>query len=613
MKLSYRTHDDSPSLRKAKVYFIAHPDDYDRYLSLISDEVLNHFNCAFFYDEEPLAPYDPEGLSSVLSDMNLIIIPVTSRFLHSGNRALDVEFRFAVENHIPVLPLLEERNIAEEFDRICGNLHTLSRYNDDDTTMPYAEKLAGFLRTNLIGDELADKIRAAFDTYVFLSYRKKDRREAQELMRLIHKNPVCRDIAIWYDEYLVPGEDFNTGIEDALMKSSMFLLAVTPHLLETGNYVMTEEFPRASANNKLIIPAELVQTDRKPLEELYPGIPPYAGKDRISEEIARVLRTIAFTGKNNSPDHNYFIGLAYLNGIDVEINRELAVQLITGAAESELPEAISKLTEMYSNGIGVRRDVKTAIDWQEKLVSLYRREYMNNDADNDSAKKLFYPLLVLGDYCLEANDLPRARAAFEEMRIIAEKLDINAYHYEIPDSLDKLGDVSRAEGSLKKAREYYKEALAIREAKQAERGGRLGLFYIAISYRNIGDISLKDHDLQEAFTYYRKACEISERMANGTGFQDAGFELAKSCTGLGKIHHITGDLSSARKHYEKAIKIYETQITQFDTYNLNRDLAVLYSRLGELYMELDDPEEARICSDKAAAVIRKLESAEKKP
>ena len=268
---------------------------------------------------------------------------------------------------------------------------------------------------------------------------------------------------------------------------------------------------------------------------------------------------------------------------------------------------------MYSNGIGVRRDVKTAIDWQEKLVSLYRREYMNNDADNDSAKKLFYPLLVLGDYCLEANDLPRARAAFEEMRIIAEKLDINAYHYEIPDSLDKLGDVSRAEGSLKKAREYYKEALAIREAKQAERGGRLGLFYIAISYRNIGDISLKDHDLQEAFTYYRKACEISERMANGTGFQDAGFELAKSCTGLGKIHHITGDLSSARKHYEKAIKIYETQITQFDTYNLNRDLAVLYSRLGELYMELDDPEEARICSDKATAVIRKLESAEKKP
>ena len=42
------------------------------------------------------------------------------------------------------------------------------------------------------------------------------RRYAQELMRLIHKNEFCRDIAIWYDEYLTPGEDFNQEIAAAL-------------------------------------------------------------------------------------------------------------------------------------------------------------------------------------------------------------------------------------------------------------------------------------------------------------------------------------------------------------------------------------------------------------
>ena len=79
----------------------------------------------------------------------------------------------------------------------------------DPTARPYAEKLKKFLESVLIGDALATQVRAAFDAYIFLSYRKKDRREAQALMRLIHESEFCRDIAIWYDEFLTPGEDFH--------------------------------------------------------------------------------------------------------------------------------------------------------------------------------------------------------------------------------------------------------------------------------------------------------------------------------------------------------------------------------------------------------------------
>lgn len=50
------------------------------------------------------------------------------------------------------------------------------------------------------------------DAYVFLSYRKKDRKHAKELMRLIHANRFCLDIAIWYDGFLAAGEDFNAAI-----------------------------------------------------------------------------------------------------------------------------------------------------------------------------------------------------------------------------------------------------------------------------------------------------------------------------------------------------------------------------------------------------------------
>jgi len=33
---------------------------------------------------------------------------------------------------------------------------------------------------------------------------------------MIHRNPVYRDIAIWYDEFLTPGESFRASIRNAL-------------------------------------------------------------------------------------------------------------------------------------------------------------------------------------------------------------------------------------------------------------------------------------------------------------------------------------------------------------------------------------------------------------
>ena len=76
-----------------------------------------------------------------------------------------------------------------------------------------------------ISDELAQRIRAAFDAYIFLSYRKKDRRYANELMKLIHKNPECRDIAVWYDEFLPPGDSFKQSIEK-ILKDSILILSL---------------------------------------------------------------------------------------------------------------------------------------------------------------------------------------------------------------------------------------------------------------------------------------------------------------------------------------------------------------------------------------------------
>lgn len=130
-----------------------------------------------------------------------------------------------------------------------------------------------FLNAVLIGDEEAERIRNEFSARIFLSYRKMDRKHAQKLMRLIHKIDFCRDLAIWYDEYLTPSESFHQNISEALDQSALFTLAVTDNLLIDGNYVMDTEYPMSRRKNIPCLPAEMEATDQITLHRKFPGLP----------------------------------------------------------------------------------------------------------------------------------------------------------------------------------------------------------------------------------------------------------------------------------------------------------------------------------------------------
>ena len=214
---------------KPRVYFSCHPDDFEVAFPLISEDILRHANCCIWYDTEPQDPAamtieEQKEYYASLEEMQLLVLGVTSRFINSGSRARDVELKFAIEKHIPVLPIMLEQGLAREFNKKTNTaIQVVNRYSDDPTVIPYDEVLETYLKSVLIGDELAEKVRNAFDAYVFLSYRKKDREHAQRLMRIIHDNPGYQDIAIWYDEFLVPGEKYNEAIEDALRKSTLFI------------------------------------------------------------------------------------------------------------------------------------------------------------------------------------------------------------------------------------------------------------------------------------------------------------------------------------------------------------------------------------------------------
>ncbi|MBQ7365031.1 MAG: toll/interleukin-1 receptor domain-containing protein, partial [Clostridia bacterium] len=380
--LSYKTRKHASPQGKPRVYLCLHPDDH-ALIDAIADEILSEVNCAVFYHTDPIT--DVEEHLRDLAEMNLFVIPVTTRFLTKPSDALTLDVPFAKDNHIPILPLMQESGLDALFNNVLGELQYLDPRQSDQTAIPYKEKLSQYLSAVLVGDALAEAVRNAFDAYIFLSYRKKDRAYAQELMRLIHENDFCRDVAIWYDEYLIPGENFNDMIASALEKSELFALAVTPNLVNEKNYIMTTEYPMAQKHKKPIVPIEMARTNSLSLKMKYPKLPRVRDchdPSAVAKALAEALSTIVLRVGDTDPRHNFFIGLAYLSGIDVEKNHDRALSLITFAAEAGLPEAVKKLVTMYQNGEGVARSYETAIVWQKKLVKLYQTAYEDQPSES---------------------------------------------------------------------------------------------------------------------------------------------------------------------------------------------------------------------------------------
>ena len=363
-----KTKNEANIKDKPRVYFTCHPLDFDAHFDRICADILAAQDCAIFYTEDMAEPLSEENITLDLHRMNLVVVPVTFRLLSTDNRAMTVDIPYAMEHGIPVLPLMMESGIVEIYSRPdkFGERQFITPDSHEASEIAYEKKLRDYLGSVLTSDEVAQRVRAAFDAYIFLSYRKKDRVLANELMKLIHENPKYRDIAIWYDEFLSPGESFRDNITRALKDSKIFALLVTPSLLETPNFVMDEEYPAARESGKPILPVEMTETDKDELSQKYEQIPeavPAEDNEALYSSLADMLVGIAIAENDNDPEHNYLIGLAYLHGIDVEVDRERGMELITAAAEADYLDAMDRLYEIYQ----VKGNFRQCLYWSKRL------------------------------------------------------------------------------------------------------------------------------------------------------------------------------------------------------------------------------------------------------
>lgn len=621
-ELIYKTKSGGSPERKPRVYFTCHPADKARSLDKLCEDIFASSDCAVFYTEDMMARLPEETRATDLERMNLFVIPVSLKLLLEPNRAMDEDFPFAREKHIPVLPIMLEPGLDMVYSREdkFGSLQYLDPNINDSTAIPYAEKLKKHLNSTLFDSETVERIQKAFDAYIFLSYRKKDRKLANELMRLIHADPKCRDIAIWFDEFLTPGESFTETIREAMKRSKAFTLLVTPSLLELNdqgedNYVKSTEYPAAKemarSDGKDILPAELLGEGEKPAdrEALFRDFadlpePLDISSDSERESFLRRVRRLVAEERKDDPTHNYLIGLAYLDGIDVEIDRDRGLELITAAGEAELPEAMEKLYHIFSDA---EVNVRQATRWAEKLV-----EYFNKGFEEDDPRALtaLYNLAAsysdLGDYRnalrLWKQAYNQSSVAFGEtspdtllaMRRLADSYSSLNYHQTAIDVLDKAFDAvceTQGKDSLEAAMIMNSMALVFGELDDHQKEFSFAEKAYAIVRKELGEDDPNSltllNNLASAYWElgdYSKALKLQEDVY-ARRCKSLGEENPATLTTLNNMALTYGDMED----YQKSLALLEKAYALLckilgkehpDTRTCQRNLAALYRFLG---------------------------------
>ena len=588
----------NPNLRnKVRVFFACHESD-NKYLEEISNEILDRFDVAIFYDDSYKEIDHIDEYKFSLSQMSLVVIPITYKFLTEKSIAYDVVFNYAKENGIPVLPIICEAGLDSLFAEKCGQIQYLDKFQIDKTAISFDKKLIDFLSTVLVDSEVAEKIRSSFDAYVFLSYRKKDRMFAQEFMKRVHSHKELRNVAIWYDEFLTPGKNFNNEIEEALKKSELFALLVTPSLIEPDNYVMSVEYPLALQHNKTIIPAEVVKTDKNEMNTFYKGLPEIVdgqNKGSLRDVICAALKNVAVT-KNDNPEHTYYMALAYLSGIDVELDRKKGFELLIEAAEGGEKKAIRKLANMYRLGDSVKPDVEK----EHKLYrNLFERELsdltaekiitINNDEfEFDAVKNTdrlggFAEILEeYADVCKRLNNYGVVEKLYRNIQSIylrLAKVEPLKYLRSLNHCYNYLGTIYSDFQNYKKAEEYFLKSYVI--TKELVKKGDLDLSALCAAYNNIAICKMSRKDYNGAEEYLLKGLELSKKYNELYKSNNSLQSLAHVNTSLGSLYQFLRDFDKSIKYYGDAVDIYKELVKTREYFlsefaNSMQKLAIVY-------------------------------------
>ena len=165
--LHYKPQDTNPK-NSSRVYFACHPNDFTQYFNETYEDILAAGNrsgvtLTFWYRDPELevSESNREALLTQLDGMQLLVTPVTESLLSDPDAVLSLEIAYAKEHNIPILPLLPTEELIEQYSlpENFGDTQFLSKSIADADALPFNKKLADFLSSVLVGDELRKRCR----------------------------------------------------------------------------------------------------------------------------------------------------------------------------------------------------------------------------------------------------------------------------------------------------------------------------------------------------------------------------------------------------------------------------------------------------------------------
>ncbi|RGI67538.1 TIR domain-containing protein [Agathobacter rectalis] len=603
-RLSYITkNEEQLDCTLKKIFFCSHWNDLDK-LPKIAKLVFDDYKCSIWFHNK----YDyvlDSCINESLSSMALFIIPVTSVFLSTDNTVILKEIEFALNNNVPILPIIFEKGIDDIFAEKFGNIQYISILECDITAIDFKIKIKRFLNSILIGEELVDKIRDAFEAYVFISYRKCNRKYANELMQMLHQNKTLRSLAVWYDEYLIPGENFNIAIDRAIKKSGVFALVVTPDILQDPNYVKDIEYPYAMALKKDIIPVEMANTNHAELEKKYHGIKKVINKNDVNNLYSVFLDIVRKSSLKINKDnilHSFFLGLAYLEGIDVEINYQYAKNLIEEAAKRGISDAIKKIFEMYSDGYGVNRDLKLANKWGKILL-----EKLINREKNNSVLLLVFEILVrLAENYIEVGEINTGRVKYQLILDLTENRNVYIFLIYRLFTFKHLALLEKDEGNLLLAEELMLEGENTLKEIYSSKQDNLVYIHDEISfYHELGDIALLQENYVKSRKYFSAALTLSKKNMSLDKSVNTEYDLVRSYRNMAWLEFEFYHLKEAKNYCVEALGGIERAEKKIivDENDFFSEKLSLFRLLSLIYQENDCIDKALECINVAVVLI----------
>lgn len=576
---SYRVRGDFSPNGLQKVFFSFYPEDKER-MEKIADDILDISNCAAWYHEDSMTADDInlDDLGMKLQEMKLFVVIVSTNYLANDSLAKNWEYRFAMEHHIPVLPIAVESGLEEyfaaEMNRIhegYGDIQLLRSEVTDRTEISYYQKLARDLGAILLENEEVERIKQAFSGKIFLSYRKKDRRYANELMHTIHDIPSLRNVSIWFDEFMSSGEKWSDQIGDALKQSDVFLLLVSPSITEPDNYVIREEYPAARKQDKTIVSVGKNEDksklpDIEDLRQIFPGLRVLVDGDN-ADELESVLQEIT-AETESTPETDYLIGLAFFNGIEMERDTEKAISLIVASARQNFPEAVEKLAEMYWKGDGIAVNYENSILWRKRLVDLYEKKFDEIKEPGemlgyfDALERLatcLYELSSFRDSLLYAKQLAKL---MEKITFFSDSLDFQHFYAR---AYDLCGKNCRRLGLYDDALAYADKYQKLAKKQYEQKPSTDNLHNISVACERVGDAYYAVGDFEQTECWYLKALEIDRRIDEEQKSIASAFTLSASLLVLGDVHIRCGNYKKADQIYAEAVQLRKRILAAEDT------------------------------------------------